>query len=110
MIEQGNEVGRTLGGAGMDEKVPTQRIEGPEHHPLFRLTGGLDAQIRSAPRPAARQIRMRERFGFVEKHQIDRPCCRPGFQVGKALTAGRDRRCVLAPFEGVARAPEGKPL
>ena len=53
---------------------------------------------------------MRKRFGFVEEHQIDRPCCGLGFQIGKVLTAGLDRRCVLAPFEGVTRATEDKPL
>ena len=94
----------------MDEKAPAHRIEGPEHRPLFRLAGGLDAQLGAAPGPAARQIGMRERFGFVEEHQIDRPCCRLGFQVGKALTARLDCRCILAPFERVARAPPGKPL
>ena len=49
------------------------------------------------------QIGMRERFGFVEEHQIDHPRRGLGFQSGKTLTAGRDRRRVLAPFEGVAR-------
>src|SRR6185503_3548335 len=88
--------------------LTADRIEGAEHCPLFRLTGRLDAQLRSAPGPAARQIGMRERFGFVEEHQIDRPCCGLGFQSGKALTARRDRCCILAPCEGVARAPEGK--
>src|SRR3954453_19208255 len=53
---------------------------------------------------------MRERLGFVEKHQIDRPCCRLDFQIGEVLTAGLDRGCVLAPFEGVARPTPGKPL
>jgi hypothetical protein len=53
---------------------------------------------------------MRERFGFVEEHQINRPRCGSSFQVGKALTARLDRCCILAPFERVARAPEGKPL
>ena len=48
---------------------------------------------------------MRERFGFVEEHQIDRPCRRLGFQIGEVLAAGRHRRCVLAPFEGMARPP-----
>jgi hypothetical protein len=28
----------------------------------------LDAQLGAAPRPAARQIGMRERFGFVKEH------------------------------------------
>jgi hypothetical protein len=51
---------------------------------------------------------MRERFGFVEEHQIDRPCYSLGFQIGEVLTAGLNRGCVLAPFEGVARATEGK--
>ena len=51
---------------------------------------------------------MRECLGFVEEHQIDRVRCRLGFQVGKALTARLDRCCILAPFERVARAPEGK--
>ena len=68
----------------------------------------FDAQLGAAPGPAARQIRMRERFGFVEEHQIDRPCCGLGFQIGEGLTAGLNCGCVLAPFEGVARAPPGK--
>jgi hypothetical protein len=110
LIEQGNKVGGALGGTGVYEKAPVHRIKGPEHRPLFRLTGRFDPQLDAAPRPAARQIRMRERLGFIEKHQIDRPCRSLGFQIGKVLTAGRDRGCVLAPFEGVARPPPGKPL
>jgi hypothetical protein len=93
----------------MHEKAPVHRIEGPEHGLFPRLAGGLDAQLGAAPSPAARQIGMCERFRFVEKHQIDRPRRGPGLQVGKALTARRDRCCILAPFERVARAPEGKP-
>jgi len=110
LIEQGNEVGRALGGASVHEQAPTHRIEGAQHCPLFRLAGGLDAQLGAAPGPAARQIGMRERLGFVEEHQIDRPCHGPGFQIDEPLMARRDCRCVLAPFERVARAPEGKPL
>src|SRR5689334_17863564 len=53
---------------------------------------------------------MRERLGFVEEHQIDRPRCGPGFQIGKVLAAGRDCGCVLAPFEGVAWPAPDKPL
>src|SRR3954453_2087326 len=53
---------------------------------------------------------MRKRLGFVEKQQIDRPCRGLGFQIGKVLAAGRDRRCVLAPFEGVTWPSPGKPL
>src|SRR6478609_12049872 len=53
---------------------------------------------------------MREYFRFVEEHQVDRARRGLGFQIGKALAAGCDRGCVLAPFERVARAPEGKPL
>ena len=110
LIEQGDKVGRALGGAGMHEKAPAHRIEGPEHRPLFCLAGRLDAQIGAAPGPAARQIGMRKHFGFVEEHQIN--CARSGlgFQVGDALAAGFDRCCILTPFERVARAPEGKPL
>ena len=81
----------------------------PRARLFLRLAGGLDAQLGAAPSPAARQIGMRERLGFVEEHQIDRPRCGPGFQIGKALTARLDRCCILAPFEGVAR-PGGKPL
>jgi hypothetical protein len=110
LVEQGNEVGRALGGAGVHQQAPASWIEGAEHRPLFRLAGGLDAQIRSAPSPAARQIGMRQRLGLVEEHQVDRPCRRLGFQIGEVLTAGRDRRCVLAPRESVARPPPGKPL
>src|SRR6185312_15054278 len=54
--------------------------------------------------------RMRERFGFVEEHQINRPRCGSGFQIGKVATARLDRCCILAPLEGVARATEDKPL
>ena len=110
LIKQVDKVGGALGRAGMHEKTPGHRIKGAEHRPLFALAGGLDAQVRSAPRPAARQIGMRKRFRFVEEHQIDCPRCGPGFQIGKALTARRDHGCVLAPFEGVARATEDKPL
>jgi hypothetical protein len=53
---------------------------------------------------------MRERLGFVEEHQIDCPRRGLGFQVGKALAARHERGCVLAPFEGVAWPPPGKPL
>src|SRR4051794_37104018 len=35
LIEQGNEVGGALGGAGMDEKAPVHRVKGAEHRPLF---------------------------------------------------------------------------
>jgi len=94
----------------MDEQVPVHRIKGPEHRPLFRLARGLDAQLDAAPSPAARQIGMRKRLGFVKEHQIDCPCYGLGFQIGEPLSAGRDRGCVLAPFEGVARPPPGKPL
>jgi len=110
LVEQIDKVGGALGGAGMHQKTPTHRIEGPEHRPLFRLAGRLDAQLGAAPGPAARQIGMRERLGFVEKYQIDRARCGPGFQIGKVLAAGRDRRFVLAPFESVTRATEDKPL
>jgi hypothetical protein len=84
--------------------------KGAEHRPLFRLARGLDAQLGAAPGPAARQIGMRERLRFVEEHQIDRACRGLGLQIGKVLTARFDRGCVLAPFEGVARSPPGKPL
>jgi hypothetical protein len=110
LVEQGDKVGRALGGAGMHEKTRVHRIKGPEHCLLLRLTGGLDAQLRAAPGPAACQIGMRERLGLVEKHQIDRPRRSLGFQIGKALAAGRERGCVLPPFEGVARPSPSKPL
>ena len=110
LVEQGDKIGGTLGGAGVHEKAPVHRIKGAEYRPLFRLTGRLDAQIRSAPSPAARQIGMRKRLGFVEEHQIDRPCCRLGFQIDEPLAARLNCRCVLAPFKSVARATEGKPL
>src|ERR1051325_8050575 len=94
----------------MHEKLTADRIEGTEHRPLFRLTGRLDAQIRSAPGPAARLIGMRERLGFVEEHQIDRLCCRLDFQIGEVPTAGLDGGGVLAPFERVTWPAPGKPL
>ena len=110
LVEQGDEIGGALGGAGVHEKAPVHPIKGPEHGLFLCLAGRFDAQLDAAPSPAARQIGMCERLGFVEEHQINRPCCHLGFQLGKALTAGRDRRCVLAPFERVARPTEGKPL
>jgi hypothetical protein len=73
LVEQGNKVGRALGGAGVHEKPTVHRIKGAEHRPLFRLTGRLDAQLGAAPGPAAGQIGMCKRLGFVEEHQIDRP-------------------------------------
>jgi hypothetical protein len=36
----------------MDEKAPMHWIEGPEHRPLFRLAGRLDAQLGAAPSSA----------------------------------------------------------
>jgi hypothetical protein len=110
LVEQGNKVGGALGRAGVHQKTPMHRIKGAEHRPLFRLAGGLDAQLGAAPSPAACQIGMRERLGFVEEHQVNRPRRGPGLQIGKVLAAGLDRRCVLAPFEGVARPPPSKPL
>ena len=110
LIEQGDKVGGALGGAGMHEKLTAHRIKGAEHRPLFRLAGGFDAQLGAAPSPAARQIGMRERLGFVEEHQIDRACYGLGFQIGKVPTAGLDRGGVLAPFESVRWPPPGKPL
>ena len=110
LVEQVNKVGGALGGADMHQKTPGYRVEGAEHRPLFRLAGGLDAQLGTAPRPAARQIGMRERLGFVEEHQVDCPRFGLSFQVDEPLAARRNRRCVLAPFEGVARPSEGKPL
>jgi hypothetical protein len=110
LVEQIDKVGGALGGAGVHQKAPMHRIEGPEHRPLVCLAGGLDAQLGAAPRPAARQIGMRKRLGFVEEHQIDRPRCGLSFQIGEVLAAGLNRRCVLAPFERVARATEDKPL
>ena len=53
---------------------------------------------------------MRERFGFIEEHQIDRARRGLGFQLDKALAARRDRGCVLPPFKGVTRPPPSKPL
>src|SRR5215212_7145644 len=94
----------------MYEKVAMHRIEGSEHRLLPRLAGRLDAQFGTPPGPAARPIGMRERFRFVEEHQIDRARPGLGFQIDETLAAGRNRRFVLAPFEGVARPPEGKPL
>ena len=80
LVEQIDKIGGALGGAGVHEQAPASWIEGPEHRPLFRLTGRLDAQLGAAPGPAARQIGMRERFGFVEEHQIDCPRCGLGFR------------------------------
>ena len=83
LVEQIDKIGGALGGAGVHQKAPTHRIEGPEHRPLFRLAGRLDAQLGAASRPATRQIGVRERFGFVEKHQIDRSRRGLGFQMGE---------------------------
>src|SRR4051794_36773293 len=41
LVEQGNKVGGTLGGAGVHEQVPALWIKGAEYRPLFRLAGGL---------------------------------------------------------------------
>src|SRR3712207_669167 len=79
LVEQIDKVGGALGGAGMYQKTATYRVEGAEHRPLFRLAGRLDAQVRSAPGPAARQIGMRKRLGFVDEHQINRSRCGSGF-------------------------------
>src|SRR3954454_22730384 len=40
LVEQGDKIGGTLGGAGVHEKAPVHRIKGAEHRPLFRLAGG----------------------------------------------------------------------
>src|SRR4051794_25214251 len=45
LIEQFDKVGRALGGAGVHEQAPASWIKGAEHRPLFRLAGGLDAQL-----------------------------------------------------------------
>ena len=110
LVEQIDKVGGALGRAGVHQQAPMHWIEGPEHCPLFRLAGRLDAQLGAAPGPAARQIGVRERLGFVEEHQVDCPRRGLGFQVDEPLAARRNRGCVLAPFEGVARPTEGKPL
>src|SRR5215213_8296212 len=72
------------------------------------------ARSREAGPPGQRSGRLNDRFNlvgtFVEEHQVDCPRCGLGLQISKALTAGRDRGCVLAPFESVARPPPGKPL
>src|SRR4051794_40886039 len=68
LVEQGNKVGGALGGASVHEKAPADRIKGPEYRLFLRLAGCLDAQLGAAPGPAARQIGMRKRFGFVEEH------------------------------------------
>src|SRR3954467_15953000 len=94
----------------MYEKALAHRIKGPEHRPLFALAGRFDPQIGAAPGPAARQIGMRERFRFVEEQELVRARRGLGFQTGKALAGRRDRCRVLAAFEGMARAAEGKPL
>src|SRR5215208_1333102 len=110
LVEQVDKIGRALGGAGMHEQTATYRIEGPEHGLLLRLAGRLNTQLGAAPSPAARQIGMCERLGFVEEHQIDRARRGPGFQIDEPLAARCHPCCVLAPFESVARATEGKPL
>ena len=89
LIEQVDKVGGALGRAGMHEQAPVYRIKGAEHGLFLRLAGGLDAQLGAAAGPAARQIGMRERLGFVEEHQIDRPRRGLGPQIGKALAARR---------------------
>ena len=110
LVEQSDKVGGALGGAGVHKKTPLHRIKGAEHGLFLGLARGFDAQLGAAPRPAARQIGMRKRLGFVEEHQINRPRCGLSFQIGEVLAARRDRRCVLAPLERVARATEDKPL
>ena len=88
LVEQGEEVGGALGGAGVHEQAPGQRIKGPEHGLFLCLARGFDAQVRSAPSPAARQIGMCERLGFVEEYEINRPCRGLGFQIVEPLAAG----------------------
>ena len=61
-VEQGNKIGGALGRAGVHQKTPVHRIEGPEHRLFLGLAGRLDAQLGAAPSPAARQIGMRERL------------------------------------------------
>src|SRR5215213_6171670 len=110
-IEQRDKVGGALAGAGMYEKVAMHRIEGSEHRLLPRLAGRLDAQFGTPPGPAARQIGMRERFRFVEEHQIDR--ARPGlvFRLTRrsrlAATAASSWRR-LRVWRGRRKATEGK--
>src|SRR4051795_3926840 len=55
LIEQGNEVGGALGGAGVHQKAPVYRIKGAEHRPLFRLTGAW--MRNSVPRRAQQRAR-----------------------------------------------------
>jgi hypothetical protein len=88
LVEQGEEVGGALGGAGVHEQAPEQRIKGPEHGLFLCLARGFDPQVRSAPSPAARQIGMCERLGFVEEYEINRPCRGLGFQIVEPLAAG----------------------
>src|ERR1041384_3881073 len=45
LVEQGNKVAGTLGGAGMDQQVPAHRTKGAEHGRFLRLTGRLDTQV-----------------------------------------------------------------
>ena len=52
--------------------APAHWIEGPEHRLFLRLAGRFDAQLGTAPGPAACQIGRRERLRLVEEHQIDR--------------------------------------
>jgi hypothetical protein len=110
LVEQSNEVGGTLGGAGVHEQAPADRIEGAEHGLFLGLARRFDAQLGAAPGPAARQIGMREHFRLVEEHQVDRPRSGLSFQIDEPLAARLNCRCVLAPFKSVARATEGKPL
>src|SRR5215208_5250960 len=70
LVEQSDKVDGALGGAGMDEKAPVHRIKGPEHGLLLCLAGCFDAQVRSAPGPAARQIGMRERLSSRNTRSI----------------------------------------
>src|SRR3954464_14652863 len=70
-----------LGGLVCTSRRRHSGSKAPSIARFFCLAGCLDAQLGAAPRPAARQIGMRECFGFVEEHQIDRPRYGSSFQV-----------------------------
>ena len=62
MVEQTDKVARALGGTGMNEKLALGRVEGPQHRTPLGLARRLDAQVRAAPGPAMRQVRMGARL------------------------------------------------
>src|SRR4051794_14886605 len=76
LVEQGDKVGGTLGGAGMHEKLTAPRIKGAEHGLFLCLAGGFDAQLGAAPSQQRRQKGSREGPGLAKNNQTNSPSAR----------------------------------